>query len=308
MKKLSTLHILNGDASLPAFETAGLPGGVLVWREILSEGPAVAALPEERFWQLRQDYITAAYHEASEHYRTKVLQELPKLAAAAGMFEVVLWFDADLMCQVNLLYLLHRLHELKPTLVSVCTPPPPQQVALMQGEALAQLFRSRQQLSEKQLAQAHEVWQLYAGPDPLLLQQYIQAHALKLPYLHQAQQLHLSRFPSCTSGLGQHEHALLALIRQEPMNKEQLMKKFWQQYPGYGFGDLQLAHMLQRLEPLLLREEGNFQLSSVGFQVLQRVKRYSNGTHWLGGTKLAGDGGYCYQSESHELKKSYRKP
>ena len=114
MKKLPTLHILNGDATLPAFTAAKLPGQVLVWREILSQGPAIAGIPEETFWLKRQAYINSTYGETAASYKQKVLDEILRLEAAGAFFEVVLWFDSDMMCQVNLFYLLHRMHQLQP--------------------------------------------------------------------------------------------------------------------------------------------------------------------------------------------------
>ncbi|WP_162052461.1 DUF1835 domain-containing protein [Pontibacter pamirensis] len=303
MKKLPTLHIINGDASLTAFEAAKLPGQVLVWREILSEGPTVASLPEHAFWQKRQEYITKTYKETAADYKKKVLDELPKLSAASGFFEVVLWFDADLMCQVNLLYLLHRMYLLQPTSVSICTPPPPENIALFKLEELQQLFETRQRQIISQLQEANKIWHLYAGPDPMKLQLYLQQHQEVQPSLRKAMSLHLSRFPSCETGLGHPERALLELIQQGADTMEQLMQQFWHHHLGYGFGDWQLQQLIQRLQPQLVHDNGVLTISSLGKLVLQGHATVTPEDYWLGGLKIKGaTNNLCYNSLLQELK------
>ena len=303
MKKLSILHILNGDATIPAFKSANLPGKVLVWREILSEGPAAALLPEQEFWQKRQAYITDIYHDSAEGYQQKVLQDLPKLDAAGTFFEVALWFDADLMCQVNLLYLLQRLHHLRPKLISLCTPPQSKSIGLMTANELQLLFEQRQQLTDLQLKQALALWQLYAGPDPLKLQQYLTDETIHLPNLWKALRLHLQRFPSCATGLSSPEMAVLELVQQGVIIKKELMQKFWKQHPAYGYGDLQIEHILQRLKPLLVQAEEHITLSKLGEQVLQGKKHYITESQRLGGVLIESNGVYCYNSVRQQLEK-----
>ncbi|MFD2998900.1 DUF1835 domain-containing protein [Pontibacter toksunensis] len=302
MKQLSPLHILNGDASLPAFKAAKLPGQVLVWREILSEGPAVANIPEEAFWLRRQTYIYNTYRETAASYQQKVLDELPKLDAAGSFFEIVLWFDADLMCQINLLYLLHRLYQLQPPMVSVCIPPLHENIALLQPKAIEQLFEGRQQQNSLQLKQAHELWQLYAGPDPLELQNYLQQHQTMPPQLRNALVLHLSRFPGCRNGLSLPEEALVRLIQTGATTKEQLMQQFLQQHPGFGFGDWQLLHILGQFKPALVLDTVPYKLTPHGIQVLNGDSSYSSKEHWLGGYQIGTSNKLCYNSITQHLE------
>lgn len=304
MKKLPTLHILNGDASLPAFEAAKIPGQILVWREVLSEGPVFATLPEHEFWQKRQEFITETYGEPPANYRQKVQDEVEKLEGAGAFFEVVLWFDADLMCQVNLLYLLQHLQQRKPPVVSVCTPEAEQQVALLEPEAMQQLMESRRQLSEEELEQAKHLWQLYASPNPLELQLYLQQLPVPTPQLEQALRLHLHRFPSCTDGLSQPERLLLQLINQGATTLPELLQQFGKQAPGYGFGDLQLQQLLFRLQPDLVQAREPLSLSFFGERVLESYATFTPKAHWLGGVEVKGHCPYCFDSEKNMLLKS----
>jgi hypothetical protein len=56
-----TLHILNGDATLPGFEQADIDGDVMIWREVLSEGPVMANVASATFWQQRADWISETF-------------------------------------------------------------------------------------------------------------------------------------------------------------------------------------------------------------------------------------------------------
>ncbi|RDC64926.1 DUF1835 domain-containing protein [Adhaeribacter pallidiroseus] len=101
------LHILNGDATAAIFRQTGIPGKLLVWREILSEGPIGGhALPAD-FWQARQHYLTQTYQEDAVSCFIKVTAEVKLLATYPQHDAVVLWFEHDLLCQVNLSYILH---------------------------------------------------------------------------------------------------------------------------------------------------------------------------------------------------------
>jgi hypothetical protein len=303
MKKLPTLHILNGDASLPAFSAAKIPGLVLVWREVLSEGPAVATVPEQEFWKMRQEYITSAYNEPAAAYKRKVLDELPKVEAAGASFEVVLWFDADLMCQINLLYLLFHLHQLKPAIVSVCTPEPYRNIGQMQPEALSHLYGERHQLKTAQLEQASKVWQVYAGPDPMQLQHYLQQHEQHLPHLKQAMLLHLSRFPECNTGLGLPEKALLRLLKEGANSEEVLMQRFWQLHPAFGFGDAQIRNMLKFLQPELVKQEKyKMELTELGEKVTNGKAVYTTKNLWLGGARIGTKNPWCYHVKEQQLQ------
>ncbi|MFD2515425.1 DUF1835 domain-containing protein [Pontibacter locisalis] len=301
MKQLPTIHILNGDASLPALQAAAFPGQLLVWREILSEGPALATLPEEEFWEQRQEFITSSYKETKENYRRKVLDELPKLQETGAFFEVILWFDRDLMCQVNLLYLLHRLHEIKPDIVSLCMPRDGKSISELTHEQVQQLYRDRVQQSKAQLKQASELWQLYGGPDPLNLQLYLAQREIFIPSVHKALKLLFHRFPYCQTGLSQPESIILELISDGADSTDVLIEQFQKQNPEYGFGDLQILHILHRLQPDLVQGREALHLSFFGERVMQGLASFTPKARWLGGTKIEPSSYHCFNSETGEL-------
>ncbi|WP_242929326.1 DUF1835 domain-containing protein [Pontibacter vulgaris] len=304
MKKLPSLHILNGDASIPAFKAASLPGEVIVWREVLSEGPAIYTLPEEEFWRKRQEFITSSYNSSAEEYKTKVLDEVKKLKEAHAFFEVILWFDADLMCQVNLLYLLQLLYHQKVRIVSICIPFEDKNISYLKPEQIRELFDNRMQLQPEQLEHTDTLWRLYAGPDPMALQNYLQQHAGSLPLLYNALNLHLKRFPAINTSINHAQMVLLQAIAEGYTPQKALMQQFWKLEHGYGFGDYQLLDLLESLQPELVSTTEPFILTEQGKLVAtakQKYKRWLEHKPWLGGVQLSAHSPWFYDAEKSQL-------
>ncbi len=286
MKKLPTLHILNGDARVAAFTKADLPGEMMVWREILASGPAVYAMPDQAFWKMRSRYITETFQVPPTDYEQKVLDELPKLERAGLFFEVVLWFDQDLVCQINLLYLLHRLSKLKSTLISVCSPEGTHTGDKKQE--MQHLFENRRMLDVAQLQQATTLWKLYAGPDPMALQAYLLENELFSDSLKQAFNLHLQRFPNQDTYVGVHQNLILAPLAEGSSTIAAIQKHFWEQDPGYGFGDWQLQALLREMSPELVQiNDADVTPTEHGKQVVAGQHKFKKElTYWLGGAYL----------------------
>lgn len=302
MKKLPTLHVLNGDARVPAFTEAAFSGEMMVWREILASGPAVYAMPDEAFWEMRSRYITETFQVPESDYEQQLLNELSKLERAGQFFEVVLWFDQDLVCQINLLYLLHRLSHLKPNLVAVCTPEGTH--TAYQKQEMQHLFENRKMPDTAQLQQAAMLWQLYAGPDPMALQAYLLENELFSSSLKQALSLHLQRFPDQDTNLGAHQKLLLASLDKGSSTIEDIQKSFWKYDPGYGFGDWQLQALLKAMSPELVHLNGTeVSLTEHGKQVLDgKIKYNKKLTCWLGGVSLnQHHPAWCRNAESGEI-------
>src|SRR3712207_6309986 len=97
------LHILNGDATTRPFMAAGLPGTHIAWREALLMGP----IPAESGWPVNRARYLAQTYELDEVECRADLEELERaLDDSLAEEEVVLWFEDDLFCYVNLLYLI----------------------------------------------------------------------------------------------------------------------------------------------------------------------------------------------------------
>src|SRR5688500_14556565 len=100
------LHIHNGDASADVAKQSSIPGEHFAWREALIDGPAPAEVNGVEWRRRRAEHLAKAYGVERESCEYELLAQEQKLAESSGYDEVVLWFEHDLFCQVNLLYLL----------------------------------------------------------------------------------------------------------------------------------------------------------------------------------------------------------
>jgi hypothetical protein len=294
------LHILNGDATAAIFKKADIPNqGTLVWREILSEGPIIEhALPAD-FWQARQHYLTQTYQEDAASYVLKVTAEVKLLETYPQHEEVILWFEHDLVCQINLLYILHWFtqHDLGSTQLSLVGIGEHPEKSDFRGlgeltpAQLTALLPGRQVLLPEDLALGDRGWQAYAAATPEVLIHFLQTEDFsRLPLLPLALQAHLTRFPSVQNGLNAIEQILLELAAARSLSAVELMEQFWQRTSLFGIGDAQIVNYLQELEQaglLFLNEK--IAVTALGHKVLQAQADYVQlkpFDRWLGGVHL----------------------
>lgn len=246
------LHILNGDATFHIFRQTALKGDVLVWREILSEGP----VSSHGLWQTRAKWIGETYGETSEGYRQQVLAEIEKLSHLERYDELVLWFEYDLLCQINLTCILSILHQSAsplPSIYLICPEhfnglPHFKGLGELNPKRLASLWPGRVKLRQSDLALADEAWQVYAENNPTPLENFLHRDFGQLPLLKKALQAHLLRFPQTPDGLNHIEKILLEIIDLGKHSKAAIYQEFWEREPIYGLADLQLEHILNQLQ------------------------------------------------------------
>lgn len=249
------LHILSGDAIVGLFRESGLTGDFLPWREALVAGPTPANLPLEEWITVRAKHLAESCNREFEGCRTGLLAQENALIKATSQDEVVLWFDFDLFCQVNLLYALDRLTRQanKTTHISlVCIDSylgiePFTGLAQLHPGQLASLFEQRQLLDTDTLKLAKEAWKAYTAPAPDAVCNILARDTSGLPFLKNALLAHLARFPWVKNGLGLVENAALDLIVGGVDEFRPLFPMFNELYPAYGFGDIQFWGHLRDL-------------------------------------------------------------
>ncbi|WP_187260614.1 DUF1835 domain-containing protein [Pontibacter beigongshangensis] len=308
---VKTLHILNGDASVAAFEAAALPGDVIVWREIMSEGPLVAQCKDDACWELRQEYIQQHYAETAEVYKAKVLDVLLQLRQLYGYKEVLLWFDTDLMCQINLLFLLNYIKPQHHQTLQMATPAHTP-VSLLSVAEIQRTYSNRITLKPDDLALAHQLWQAYADESPLLLQEIVQGEMSPFQYLQEALALHFLRFPDCATGMNHVETLLLQHLDHGGSDKQSLRQLIWQTAPGYGYGDSQINLILQELSPALLHIIGeDVSITEAGRKVLRKQLHLSmlqGRNTYIGGVRLDEKNmDWCRDNEENRIRAGGKK-
>lgn len=250
------LHILNGDSTGTAFYQTALPGDVLVWREVLSEGPLKVNLDAD-FWHARMTWINDAFDDEPEGYQAMVLQELGKLNETYS--EINLWFEYDLHCQVNLLGVMKLLQlqtDLSERAVYLICPDSYPGVNNFRGlgelnaEQLEDLYDTRVQLTDYDFTLAAEAWQIYIQNNAAALQQWLDQVTFwgSLPLLQPALQAQVKRLYIDAQGLSYIEQKLLHLYQNGIRQRPAIYQAFWNEAPIYGMGDRELDIYLKQLE------------------------------------------------------------
>jgi len=257
---MNILHILNGDATLRGFEQTGLDGDVMVWREVLSEGPVEENITSGGFWRNRREWITEVFGEPVDDYQQKVLSELSKLDEAYN--EINIWFEFDLHCQVNLLGVMTYLKQMTdlsaPAIYLICPSGYPGKANFrgmgeLNGEELEYLYDNiRVQLSGFDFILVAEVWNVYVIGDAERLAAYLNSTTFwgNLHSLKPAMEAQLKRLQVNEDGLNYITQKLLDIYNYGFHTKPEIYEKFWETEKIYGMSDKELDIYLQRLNIL----------------------------------------------------------
>jgi hypothetical protein len=212
------LHVSNGDATdLPG---TGLAQRVLYWRDVLHEGPVPAVDPEE-LRQIRAEFLRrAGADDRSE--ASDMFAERDRTLAANRDGEYVLWFEADLYDQLQIIQILDRLAGLDV---------PAQRITLIcigehagiarfggLGELTAEQLRELPdtnacaRLTPAALRLASEAWAAFRAPTPEALRVVAQTRSSELRFLGEAFDRLSREYPSTRDGLSLTERRILAAI------------------------------------------------------------------------------------------------
>jgi hypothetical protein len=251
------LHILNGDSTAHNFKQTGLDGDVLVWREILSQGPLSADISSSDFWNARSEWICKTFNDTPNHYLESVVTPLEKLNKPYGVIN--LWFEFDLHCQANLLGVINMLIKKTdlsaPSIYLICPDKfPGKEIFRGMGELTSEELEClydniRVQLGEPDFAIAEQAWKLYVNGDDTALEKWLNETAFwgNLTLLKAALQAHLGRIRVNESGLNVIEQKLLDIYNSGIKTKTGIYSDFWQTEKIFGMGDLEIDIYLRSL-------------------------------------------------------------
>jgi hypothetical protein len=250
------LHILNGDSTAYSFKDTGLDGDILVWREVLSQGPLIEDITSAEFWEKRVEWISKGFNETSENYRKKVVEPLGKLSNIYD--EITLWFEFDLHCQINMLGVMQMMLKHTdlsiPKIYLVC---PSDYAGIedfrgmgqLNGDQLAVLYDDRFRLSDWDFTLASQAWKLYVNGDDIALEKWINETTFwgSLHLLKPALLAHLKRVRINEAGLNYVEQTLLDIYNSGIKNKHDIYQAFWKSEKIYGMGDTEIDIYLRSL-------------------------------------------------------------
>ncbi len=267
------LHITNGSILTAYLKELDFKGEFLSWQEALCEGPTIANINSEKFFEKREEFFKEFYEVEID--QTERRAELSKLNNSDDYSEIILWFEYDLFCHINLLGVLNLIYrkQIDLPLYLVCSGRVPGEKEMkglseLKPNQLLSHFNKRVQLTEDDIDLATSIWRTYCGHDHNLLKPYIiQSSSFK--YMGSCLSAHMKRFPDSRSGLGAMEHNILRLVRDNEIKSKHHLLGYALNYQGYyGYGDIQLERIIDNLSIFFQFDKESIVLNRKGHEAL----------------------------------------
>jgi len=308
----STLHITNGDYTTKRLKKLNFEGQIITWREMLCEGKTTVEVGSEVFWKTRFEFLKSSYNVTKQKFIDYTVKEYRNLCNQKKQDEIVLWFEYDLFCQINMLAVISWLKRYRKgrQISLVCSGKVNTQEKLVElGELsdnnLKQHYTNKIILTQDDIEYADYIWQLYCSDSPLQLENIYKTHKNStFNYLEEAIKSHLLRFPSIENGLNHIERGILKTARINHFNnKTQLLSNLLANQENYGFTDNQYFKKIDELKKLF-KSFTPVKLSKVGKQILDLQTNYygkiRSDFSYLGGAKKYN---YLYVNNTDKLLK-----
>ncbi|MAZ29024.1 MAG: DUF1835 domain-containing protein [Cytophagaceae bacterium] len=304
------LHITNGDSLTERLNEIHLDGDIIVWREMLCEGPTVQEVGSNEFITVREKFLKENYDIPEGDYEEKFISELEKFSRLGDFDEIILWFEFDLFCHINMLSAISYLiqNKRKEPIYLVCSGRVKGEKELkglseLSDKQLMAHYESKIHLTEDDLEMAAFIWELYCGHNPNQLKPEIRKSS-NFKYLSSCIRAHLERYPNAMTGLNTLETNVLKLIHEHLITSEIQLCGYVLNYQGYyGYGDVQIMHIIKKLKPFYEHNGEKFILTREGELVLAGAKNFYQqlkNDSCLGGTNKYD---FLYDPETHQLLK-----
>jgi hypothetical protein len=303
----AALHISNGDATDLA--GTGLARRIVFWRDVLHEGP-VPAVGRQELRRIRAAFLAGAY--ADDRVERMLLERDAAVEAHRGG-EFVLWFEADLYDQLQIVEILALLAELgvaaeAVTLICIGEHPGIARfggLGELRAEQLRELPETRAcaRLSPAALELATRAWAAFRAPTPEGLAGVAAVRSGELRFLGEAFERLCREYPSTRDGLSLAERRVLAAAAAGEGTAGEVFVRAAAREARPYLGDTSCFAMMDRLAgaayPLL--EVGSaggpveggtvVRLTAVGGRVLAGEEdhvRLNGVDRWIGGVHLSG--------------------
>ena len=243
-------NILNGDSLAYSFPDTNIEGDVIVIREGLIEGD-LSGNDLQDFWHSRAQYMGLTEGE----YHDKVINEFQKIMNAPDNSEFNLWFEYDLFCQVNMWFVISIINSLsiKKKVYAVYTSYLDKTnkhfwngFGPANSSQLQICFADRILLSDVDLQLGQELWTGYKSNNLEELTRLAKKQSFAFPYLEEVVRAHIDRFPK-DGGKGRPEKVIEDITKNVSTDFHKVFKEFWSRESIYGFGDIQLKHLYDKV-------------------------------------------------------------
>jgi hypothetical protein len=305
----TALHVTNGDCTVPELRATGLAHHIVCWRDALHDGPVPDA-PDHELRRIRARFL--AGENAADLGTTEEFAERDRILESYRHATYVLWFEADLYDQLQLIQILAKLHELQVparriTLICIGEYPGIAHFGGL-GELKAdQLSRlpdmAAARLTATALEHATRAWTAFRASDPAGVREIAVTPSPELRFLAEAFDRLSREYPSTRDGLSLTERRILAAVAEGASTAEAAFVRVGARERRPFLGDTWCFDAMTRLarapNPLLEVEpagspvgrHSHLRITDVGQRVLDGHADHItlNGIdRWIGGVHLTG--------------------
>ena len=250
-----TLHVTNGDITADLLHRAGLAVDALVWADVLHEGPVPGGLDDDGLRRARAGFLAGVDGSDGDGIRRR-FEDRDRTLAAGRDGRYLLWFEADLYCQLQLAQILAVLGALgvapeRITLVCIGEYPGIAHfggLGQLDPGQLPGLLDSAAALTPAAMELAGAAWSALGAGDPGGLGPVAASRSPELRFLGEAFDRLGREYPSTRDGLSLTERRLLAAAAAEPgATAAAAFTRMGEREPRPFLGDLFGFRILARL-------------------------------------------------------------
>lgn len=304
------LHVTNGDSVSGTLQESGVVGQVLSWRDVLYDGPVPGGLTPQGLRRVRAEHLASRYNGEV----AAIDQELATRDRILDTYtdgEYVLWFEADLHDQLQLVQVLDRLGRfgVDPARIMLISVGEYRGIAhfmglgQLQADQLAGLVDEAVPLSSEALALATAAWAALTAPAPAELAAISRARSPQLRFLGEAFARLQQEYPSRSDGLTLTERRILLAAQEGSATARQMFGRVQNAERRPFLGDTSFFNYVWELAacaaPLLAIGDpepapggSTVRLTAMGERVLAGQEdhvRLNGIDRWIGGVHLTGD-------------------
>lgn len=274
------LHITNGSNLTNILNELDIQGVKLTWQELLCEGPTTEKVGSDLFLETRKSFFTQFYNIDLDLELIK--SELDKFNNSENYSEIILWFEYDLFCHINMVAVISLIQQKKIALpiYLVCSGRVEGSKNLkglseLSTEQLINHYKNKVLLNKDDIDIATTVWSIYCGVDHNLLKPFI-VKSSSFGYLSNCLKAHLKRFPDSIDGLSTLERNILEIINKYNITSKNHLLGYALNYQGfYGYGDLQLSKIIDHLEVFYTLSGDKIELNRTGHEALLGQRNFA---------------------------------
>ncbi|MDT7832017.1 DUF1835 domain-containing protein [Flavobacteriaceae bacterium S356] len=303
------LHITNGDSLTDYLNELGFQGDFLTWQEMLCEGPVISNINSKKFFDIRSSFLKEYYD--IEVNKFDFNRDLIKLEHTENYDAIILWFEYDLFCHINMLGVISLLHQKKidkpiylVTSGFISGEKSLKGLPELNPDQLREHFHARIKLTKEDQELAVDLWNIYCGMDHNLFKPYIVSNS-SFKYMSNCLKAHIERFPNQKTGLSVLEENILTIVKDRDVKSKHHLLGYILNYQGYyGFGDLQMERIIEKLSIFFKSSTEKLELNRNGHEALlgqhNFAREVKNNMIYGGVQRL----NYQFNSEKNKLIKT----